>query len=624
MKKLISAILAFCTILSLLSFAGATNMPADDDIESILDVMGIMTYDTSGNFNEAQYVTRAALSKILVTSSKYRGVATSSSRISPFPDVLYTHWSAPYVSVASKNKFMTGYSDGTFRPDRSVLFEEALSAILRLLGYSNEDYTGGYPHGQIAKADDIGLTEGLTTFQGSPLMRSEMAKLVYNFLNTPKKGETSIYAVSLGYTPSSELLTIGDVFSDNVTGPVTVKPGTVSSLGFPASARVYRNGQGASLSDIQNFDVIYYSKKSSSIWAYSKKVSGIVNDISPNKESPTSVTVSGVTYPLTYYAAQRAFGLDGIENGETVTMLLDKNGKVCDAYKASELYSSFIGVVTAVSSKTTTASDGTKTTGYYATLLTPDGSSVDIEQATNSTAYVGRAVSYDYTTGRFSSYSSGGGNVSGYVNYDTYLIGKTPIAKNVKIIEIDDNGNMIFPTLSRLDGVSIASSSVLLASKNSSGVIDGIILKNVTGDMHKYGLITDITKSSSSDNNGISQTGSTYYSYDINGSRGSTNFNRSLVSLSEGPAVFYYNNGELVGAKNLTRAENISLITPEYVTLKSSVKHKISSNVLVYKIVGENKIKVTLDEAVSHDGNIWIYYDNIQSAGGLVRVIYLK
>ena len=622
MKKLLSFFLTLALSFSFILPASAANIPADDDIEAILDVMGIMTYDAKGNFNEGQSVSRAALAKILVSASKFKGVASASSRISPFADVLYTHWGAPYISVASKNKFMTGYSDGTFRPDRSILFEEALSAILRLLGYTSEDYTAAYPAGQIAKADDIGLTESVNVYVGSPVPRSEMAKLVYNFLNTPKKGESSIYAVSLGYTPTSELLTIGDVFKDNVTGPVTVKPGTLASLNLSAK-RVYKDGIGASLSDIENFDIIYYSKASGSIWAYSKKISGIINEISPNKESPTSVTVSGVNYPLTYYAAQRAFGLDGLENGQTVTMLLDKNGKVCDAYKASELYESLIGVMTGISSKTITASDGTKTTGYYASILTLDGSTIEIQQNTNSDAYVGKAVSIDVETGKIRTYSPGG-NISGYVNHEAHLIGNTPIANNLKIVEIDDNGNMISPTLARLDGVNIKSSSVLLTSRNASGAIDGLILKNVTGDMHKYGIITDIAANSSIDREGNVIKGSNMYTYDFGGVRGTISFARTTISLTEGPCVFMYKNGEITDAKNLTRADNISLLTPEYVTLRSGAKHKISPNVLVYKVVGDDKIMTTLAEALTYDGTIWVYYDDIQSAGGLVRVIYIK
>ncbi|MBQ5777681.1 MAG: S-layer homology domain-containing protein, partial [Oscillospiraceae bacterium] len=574
MKKILSLILSIALFSSLLiPSAWAANLPADDDIEAILDVMNIMTYDAKGNFNEGVAVTRAALAKILVNSSKYKGVATASSRISPFADVLFTHWGAPYVSVASKNKFMTGYSDGTFRPDRSVLYEEALSAMLRLLGYTNDDYTGAYPAGQIAKAEDIGLSENIFAYPGAPLTRSEMAKLVYNLLNTPAKGESTIYATKLGYTPSSELLTIGDVFKDNVTGPVTVKPGTISSLGFSGSSRVYKDGSGAKLSEIDNYDVIYYSKQSNSLWAYSRKISGIVNEISPNKESPTSVTVSGVRYPLNYYSAQRAFGLDGLKNGETVTMLLDKNGNVCDAYHANELYDSLIGVMTGVSQKTITATDGTKTTGYYAEILTLDGSYVEVPQSTNSDDYVGHAVSFDPTTNRLRSYASGSNGVSGYINSDAYLIGNTSIAKNIKIVEIDDNGNMISPTLSRLNGVKLESSSVLLSSRNSSGAVDGLILKDVTGDMHKYGIITDIKKSSVTDREGNVSQGSPVYSYDLAGVRGTVSFARTTISLTEGPCVFMYKNGELTNAKNLTLANNVSLLTPEYATLTSGAKH---------------------------------------------------
>ncbi len=623
MKKLISFFLATVMLLSHTLFANASSLPADDDIESILDVMEIMTYDSKENFNEGQYVTRAALAKILVSASQYKGAATATSRVSPFGDVLFTHWGAPYISVASKNKFMTGYSDGTFRPDSYIKYEDALSAMLRLLGYTNADYTGAYPAGQIAKAADIGLSNEVYISAGNPIIRSEMAKLVYNMLNTKPKNGTTIYAQNLGYTPSSELLTIGDVLDDNVTGPVTVKTGTVSSLGL-SSARVYRNGNGASVSDIENYDVIYYSKKSNAIWAYSNKVSGVLEAITPNKEAPTSVTVSGVTYPLPYYAAQRAFGLDGLEVGVTVTMLLDKNGKVCDAYEAGELYKSIIGVVTGVQSKTLTATDGTKTSSYYVTILTLDGSTVDIEKDDNSTSLVGKAVEVDYATGKIRTISKGSGNTSGYINASALTWGSTPIAQNIKILEIDANGNMVKLTLSRLDGVSLKSSSILLSTTNSSGAIDGLILKDVTGDMHKYGLITKVDRNTVSDGAG-GQTPSKYvYHYDLEGKTGTVTFSGAISDLTEGPCVFMYDDGELSEAKNLIRATNVTLLTPSYATVGGSVKYRISPNVQVYKVVDDTKIKTTLDEAVSYSGTVWIYYDNVQSAGGMVRVIYLK
>ena len=623
MKKTISLFLAVALIFSFIIPASAKNLPADDDIKTILDVMGIMTYNAKGSFNENAYVTRASLAKILVTASAYKGAATATSRISPFADVMYTHWGAPYISVASKNKFMTGYSNGTFRPDSNIKFEEALSAMLRLLGYTNDDYTGAYPAGQIAKASDIGLSDNINATVGNPITRIEAAKLVYNLLNTPPKGDAKIYAQTLGYTPSSELLTIGDVLDENVTGPVTVKPGTVASLGL-SSPRVYRNGNGSTSSDIQNFDVIYYSKKSNAIWAYSRKVSGILNAITPNKEAPTSVTVSGVTYPLNYYAAQRAFGLDGLETGETVTMLLDKNGNVCDAYEAGELYESILGVVTDVTTKSITASDGTKTSNYYATILTLDGSTVDILKEDDSKFLVGNAVSVDLSTGKFRTVSKGSGSDSGFINASSLTWGKRPIDRNIKILEIDDNGNMISLTLSRLDGVNLKSSSILLSSTNASGAIDGLILKNVTGDMHKYGLITKVDRSSVSDGRGNSSPSKYVYHYDLGGMTGTVSFSGAVTSLAEGPCIFIYDDGELKEARNLNYSTNVTTLTPSYATVGGNVKHRISPDVQVYKIVDDTKIRTTLDEAVSYGGTKWIYYDSIQSAGGMIRVIYLK
>ncbi len=623
MKKLCALILS-AALLCTYPAASAANLPANEDIYDILDVMEIMTYNNRGSFDEGSYVTRAALAKILVSASQYKGAATASSRISPFGDVLHTHWGAPYISVASKNKFMTGYSDGNFRPDKHVLYEEAISAMLKVLGYTNNDYTGPYPAGQLSKAADIGLTDNITVYAGEPMTRRAMSHLVYNLLNTPAKGAQNLYVQTLGYTLSSELLTIGDVIKDNVTGPNTVKAGTISALGM-TSPKVYRDGKQSSESDIRNYDVIYYSKKSNIIWAYSKKITGVLNAISPNKESPTSVTVSGSSYSLPYYAAQRAFGLDGLEPGETVTMLLDKNGAVCDAYKTESLYQSEIGVVTDVTAKTITAADGSKQSGYFMTILMLDGSTIDLEQATDSRGLVGKAVKIDYLTNEVKAITNSGSGSSGFINAEAFMWGSnTPISADIKILELDDNGNTVQIPLSRLDGVKLDPSSVVLSSKNSSGAIDGMIIKNVTGDTLKYGLVTAIKRNTIPNADGGNSPTTCVYSYDINGATGSATFNGVLADATEGPAVFLFEDGVLSSIKNLKRAEKLQSINPSYVQLENGQKQKISPNVLVYKLVDDTKIKTDIYEAVSHSGSIWAYYDKPQSEGGLIRIIYLK
>ncbi len=622
MKRIVSVILAVMLVFPSL-FASAATLPRNEDLFTMLDVMGIMTYDANGSFNEGSPVNRAALAKILVTASPYKGYATTTSRVSPFADVSFKHWGASYVSIASKNKFMTGYSDGTFRPDRTVLLEEAVSAMLRLLGYSNTDYTGAYPQGPLMKAEDIGLLENTTSSLGASLTRREMSILVYNLLNTPKKGESTVYAQSLGYKPSSEVLTLGDVIDENVTGPVTATPGKVNSLGI-SNPKVYRNGSSATLSDIENYDVIYYSTKSRVIWAYSKKISGVLGAVSPNKEAPTSVTVSGVSYPLNYYSVQKAFGLDGLNVGETVTMLLDKNGAVCDAYLTSAMYEDAIGVVISLSPKTITNADGSSKSEYYATVLMLDGSTVDVKQPSSATGLIGKACEIDYATSSLKSIrDSASGSATGIVNASNYMWGSTPISSDVKILEVDDNGNTISLSLSRLDGVSLKSSSILLSSRNSAGAIDGLIIKNVTGDTMKYGLVSEVERNYVQSSGGMAPSSYVYH-YDIDGIAGSLRGNGITNSITEGPARFIYKNGVLDSIENLKQTDNISSINPSYVATQSGIKHKISANVLVYKLSGDEKIKTDLNEAISHDGKVTAFYDKEQREGGLVRVIYLR
>ena len=62
----------------------------------------------------------------------------------------YTHWAAGYIKTAVQQGWLTGYLDGSFRPDKTVTLEEAATGVLKLLGYTTEDFSGSYPYGQLA------------------------------------------------------------------------------------------------------------------------------------------------------------------------------------------------------------------------------------------------------------------------------------------------------------------------------------------------------------------------------------------------------------------------------------------------------------------------------------------
>ena len=54
-----------------------------------------------GSFGLENNVTRAEFTKIAVAASSYRNSVATSMTVSPFPDVPYSHWAAPYIKPVS-------------------------------------------------------------------------------------------------------------------------------------------------------------------------------------------------------------------------------------------------------------------------------------------------------------------------------------------------------------------------------------------------------------------------------------------------------------------------------------------------------------------------------------------
>ena len=154
MKKIVALCLA---VFLLLSCAAAFADSAPAEMTDLLSQLKIMNGDPDGNFRFADSVTRAEFTKIAVAASQYKDSVATNLAISPFPDVPYTHWAAPYVKVGVTNGLVTGYPDGSFRPDDQVTYEEAVTMLLKVLGYTDEDFGNAWPYGQIGLADNLEL-----------------------------------------------------------------------------------------------------------------------------------------------------------------------------------------------------------------------------------------------------------------------------------------------------------------------------------------------------------------------------------------------------------------------------------------------------------------------------------
>lgn len=96
----------------------------------------ILGYD-NGNFGPNDAMTRAELATVLVRIARAEDREyTAEARV--FTDVAEKAWYAEYVKDAARYGLVTGYTDGTFRPEATVARSEAVTMINRLLGRTPE------------------------------------------------------------------------------------------------------------------------------------------------------------------------------------------------------------------------------------------------------------------------------------------------------------------------------------------------------------------------------------------------------------------------------------------------------------------------------------------------------
>ena len=133
-----------------------------------------------------------------------------------FKDVPYTHWAAGYIKTAVQQGWISGYLDGSYKPNRTVTLEEAATGVLKLLGYTTSDFSGSYPNAQLALYKSLNLNTRITASQGSSMTRRNMMYLFYNLLNTKTK-DGRVYAQTLGYKlNSSDEIDYLSVISDTM------------------------------------------------------------------------------------------------------------------------------------------------------------------------------------------------------------------------------------------------------------------------------------------------------------------------------------------------------------------------------------------------------------------------
>jgi len=154
-------------------------------------------------------VTRAEFCVMITKILGYNGVDGTKSA---FSDVNEKTSGYRAIGTISNLGYLKGYSDGTFRPDEAVKYEEAVKVFVCVLGYEKRaELRGGYPNGYIITAQELKIINNVEGYTGYPITNQNITKMIINSLDIDFMMQTTVgsseeYSVIRGKTILSEYL----------------------------------------------------------------------------------------------------------------------------------------------------------------------------------------------------------------------------------------------------------------------------------------------------------------------------------------------------------------------------------------------------------------------------------
>ncbi len=173
-----------------------------------LSNLGIINGYGDGNFYPDETLTRAQFAKIAVHMLGEEREALMLQSNAVFSDVKSNHWANGYVNHIAEKGIINGYPDGTFGADETLNYAQALTILVRLLGYDGEDVGYKWPDGFVSLAESLGITKNMSFNKYEGVTRGNAAYMIYNTLLADKKDDSGIKLLS--QTSVEDVVIYGD------------------------------------------------------------------------------------------------------------------------------------------------------------------------------------------------------------------------------------------------------------------------------------------------------------------------------------------------------------------------------------------------------------------------------
>lgn len=166
-NKIIASFLVLALIVTLVapSFALAatpdTSNIADAKTKAAADklvALGVFVGDDNGDLGIEDNFTRAQFATVISRIAGFENAAKAlGNQATGFSDVPANHWGSGYIAAATARGYLKGDTAGTFRPDADISYAEALTVLMRILGYKDEFLPGTWPANFMVAGDQVGL-----------------------------------------------------------------------------------------------------------------------------------------------------------------------------------------------------------------------------------------------------------------------------------------------------------------------------------------------------------------------------------------------------------------------------------------------------------------------------------
>lgn len=169
----------------------------DEHLAKAIEVLkkaGVITgYSAdSDDFKVEKNVKRSEFATMIV---KAMGLDASAKALATIPtgfkDVPTNHWANGYIAVAKQQGFVNGYTDGTFRPDRQISYQDMATMLTIALGQAEVGTV--YPAGYVVKAQQLGLFNKVDVPAYTDMAtRGNVFKMLYNMMTSKEFGQRKI------------------------------------------------------------------------------------------------------------------------------------------------------------------------------------------------------------------------------------------------------------------------------------------------------------------------------------------------------------------------------------------------------------------------------------------------